>query len=130
MSRRRPAPKRRSKQDQKALRRRRLGAGLVVSIVLVGFLLVGVFPTRTWLDQRSETAVAEERLARIRAEQADYEERVDELNTPEEVERQARETFGFVRPGETAYRVLPGGVDPVDLPDGWPFSGAEDWLNR
>ncbi len=114
----------------KAVVRRRLLVGLLVSVVLVGFLLVAVFPTRTWLAQRTETADAERRLERIRSEQEAHEERIAELETDDEVERQAREDYGLVRPGETAYRVLPTGVPPVDLPETWPFTGAADWLNR
>ena len=52
------------------------------------------------------------------------------METPEAVEQIAREDYGLVRPGETAYQVLPEGAPPVDLPDAWPFTGAGDWLNR
>ena len=84
MSTRRPAPKgrapaakaRAAKASAAAVRGRRLAVGALVSVVLVGFLLIGVFPTRDWLDQRSETDAAERRLARIEAEQVAYEERV------------------------------------------------------
>ncbi|QYG92122.1 hypothetical protein HC251_06490 [Iamia sp. SCSIO 61187] len=109
---------------------RRIAAGLVVSVVLVGFLLVGVFPTRTWLAQRDETRERQAELERIRAEQAVREDRVAELQDPDVVEQIAREKLGYVRPGEEAYRTLPPSVPPVDLPDSWPFTGAEDWLNR
>jgi hypothetical protein len=36
----------------------------------------------------------------------------------------------MTRPGERPFRVLPPAVAPVELPDTWPFVGAEDWLNR
>jgi cell division protein FtsB len=108
----------------------RIAAGLAVSVVLVGFLLVGVFPTRTWLAQRDETRERQAELDRIRSEQAVHEERIEELEDPAEIEAMARRDQGFVFPGETAFQMLPGPVAPVDLPDTWPFTGADDWLNR
>lgn len=109
---------------------RRVLLGLAVSVVFVGFLLVGVFPTRTWLAQRDELGQKEAELAAIRAEEDDLEAQIDGLQDPEEIERIAREEFGMVYPGEKPYRMLPAPEDPVDLPDSWPFTGAEDWLNR
>lgn len=109
---------------------RRIAAGLVVSVVMVGFLLVGVFPTRTWLAQRDETQDRQAELDRIRAEQAVQEERIEDLKDPEVIEQIAREEYGRVRPGERAFRIFPSAVPPVDLPDTWPFVGADDWLNR
>lgn len=109
---------------------RRVLVGLAVSVVFVGFLLVGVFPTRTWLAQRDELGQREAELAAIRAEEADLEEQAEVLQDPDEIERIAREEYGMVLPGEKPYRMLPAPEDPVDLPDSWPFTGAEDWLNR
>jgi cell division protein FtsB len=99
-------------------------------VVLVGVLLVGVFPTRTWLAQRGETRERQAELERIRAEQSVHEDRVAELQDPDVIEQIAREKLGYVRPGEEAYRILPPSVPPVDLPESWPFTGADDWLNR
>lgn len=98
--------------------------------MLVLVLLVGVFPTRQWLDQRDELQERRSELARQQEEQERLEQRITVLQTDEEVERMAREEFGMVRPGEDPYRVLPPAVPPVELPDAWPFVGADDWLNR
>jgi cell division protein FtsB len=103
---------------------------MAASVVFVGFLLVGVFPTRTWLAQRDELGQREAELAAIRAEEAALEEQAETLQDPEEIERIAREEYGMVLPGEKPYRILPAPEEPVDLPDTWPFTGAEDWLNR
>jgi cell division protein FtsB len=104
--------------------------GLAVSVVFVGFLLVGVFPTRTWLAQRDELGQRQAELEAIRAEESDLEDQIDTLQDPEEIERIAREEYGMVKPGEKPYRMLPAPEEPVDLPETWPFTGAEDWLNR
>lgn len=109
---------------------RRLAVGLVVSVVLVGFLLVGVFPTRAWLAQRRELSARQDELTALDEEQQAIEDDIAELATPERIERIAREEYGMVREDETPFRMLPGAVAPVDLPDTWPFTGAEDWLNR
>jgi len=109
---------------------RRLAAGLAVSVALVGFLLVGVFPTQDWLSQRDERRAKQAELDAIEAEGKAYEERIAELKSPEEIERQAREEYGMIEPGETVFGILPPAAAPVDLPETWPFGGAEDWLNR
>jgi cell division protein FtsB len=133
---RRPAPKpaaRRSTRKaapQKGRPGRRIAAGLAVSVVMVGFLLVGVFPTRTWLAQREETRDRQAELDRIRAEQAVQEERVAELQDPDVIEAEARDKYGLAQPGETVYQMMPSPGAPIDLPETWPFAGADDWLNR
>jgi cell division protein FtsB len=104
--------------------------GLVVSVVLVGFLLVGVFPTRAWLAQRQELQARQSELDALEEEQQAIEDDVAQLQTPEEIERIARQEYGMVREDETAFRMLPAAEQPVDLPDTWPFIGTEDWLNR
>jgi hypothetical protein len=63
---------------------------------LCGVLAVAVFPTSTYLDQRSDT-------------------------TAEEIERLAREQYNLVFPGEEAYAVLPAPLPELDLPALWPF---------
>ena len=126
---------RRDRKERAAPRReptpgRRMLLGLAGSVVFVGFMLVGVFPTRTWMAQRDELGQKEAELAAIRADEADLEDRIETLQDPDEIERLAREEYGMVLPGEKPYRMLPAPEEPVDLPDAWPFTGAEDWLNR
>ena len=82
------------------------GAALVV------FLVAGVFPTRTYLQQRDEIATAEEKVHVLSAENEKLTARVEELHTDAEVERLAREQYNLVRPGEEAYAILPGPADP------------------
>lgn len=88
---------------------------------LVAVLAVGVFPTRIFLDQRAATAEASERLAVLREQNQVYEERIERLQTQEEIERIAREQYNLVKPGEEAYAVLPAPLPPLDLPEVWPF---------
>jgi hypothetical protein len=99
------------------------GTGLVVALGL------GVFPTRAFLDQRSDVGQAEQRLAVLREQNRSMEDQLEKLGTPEEIERLAREQYNLVRPGEEAYSVLPAPLPALELPDVWPFgplSGPDD----
>ena len=86
-----------------------------VSVALVGFLLVGVFPTRTFFTQRREIAAEQERLEVLTKENQRLASRVEELHTDEEIERLAREQYNLVRPGEEAYAILPS-AGQADVP--------------
>ena len=99
---------------------RMVGFG-VGGTALCGVLAFAVFPTSTYLDQRADTAEAEERLAVLRAQNEAYEERVERLETLEEIERLAREQYNLVFPGEEAYAVLPAPLPELTLPAVWPF---------
>lgn len=90
-------------------------------VVLCGVLAVAVFPTSTYLDQRSDTAEAEQRLEVLRTQNEAYEEQIDRLQTAEEIERIAREQYNLVFPGEEAYAILPAPLPALDLPAVWPF---------
>jgi len=105
--------------------RRRALAGLVVTVLLVAVLLFAVFPTRTWLAQRRETAAAQEELRELRAQRATAKAMRDKLETDEYIEQQAKEQLNMVNPGEEAYNILPAPTDPIGLPEGWPFTGVE-----
>ena len=112
------------------LRFRRIVWPAVFVSAFVVFLIVAVFPTRTYLAQRASTAEAETRLATVEEQNRRLEERIEALGTDEEVERLAREDYGLVMPGEEAYHILPPAEDPVDLPDVWPFARLDDRLGN
>ncbi|WP_426573622.1 FtsB family cell division protein [Aquihabitans sp. McL0605] len=105
--------------------RRRAVMGLVVTVIMVAVLLFAVFPTRTWLQQRKDTAAAASELAQVQAEKAKVEQEQAKLKTKEEIARQAKETLNYVYKGEEAYAILPAPTDPIGLPEGWPFTGVE-----
>ncbi len=88
---------------------------------MVAASLVALLPTRTWLDQRSSTAEASERLAVLREQNEVLRGRIDELGSDTEIERLAREEYNLVRPGEEAYAVLPPPLPSIDLPAFFPF---------
>jgi cell division protein FtsB len=108
----------------------RVIGALLASVLVVAFLLVAVFPTRTLLNQRSQTSRSRSELAELRASNAQLSKRIEELHSPDAIERIARRDYNMVRPGEESYAILPRASEPVVLPDVWPFAGAADTFNR
>lgn len=122
-SRRRPKPNRRSKAA--ARRRGRLVGGLVALVMLVGVLFVAAAPIATYRTQRAATSKAEADLADVQAKRARVERASKLLESDAEIERRAREKFGYQRPGEETFNLLPAPSEPLGLPDQWPFAGLE-----
>jgi cell division protein FtsB len=90
-----------------------------VTILLV--MAVGVFPTRQYLDQRSQSRELDSELRYLQSENAKLTERIDSLGTAEAIEQIAREEHGYVRPFEENYVVVvPPGV-VARVPSVWPF---------
>lgn len=109
---------------------RRLVWPLLVVVVVAAVLFIGVFPARTWLNQRSSTAAAASRVAELTEQNAQMQSRIDALDTDAEIERIAREQYGLAKPGEEVYHILPTPKDPVPVPDAWPFNRLEAELDR
>ena len=63
--------------------RRRALAVLVGAVLLVAVLLFAVFPTRSWWQQRQETAQVQGELAEVRAATARVEQEQEQLETDE-----------------------------------------------
>ena len=95
--------------------RRAIGPA-VASALIVGVLLLAVFPTRTYLSQRAATSRAQEHLSVLTAENEALEERVALLHSDAEIERLARGQYNLVRPGEDAYAMLPAPPPPTTVP--------------
>ncbi|MDH3471052.1 MAG: septum formation initiator family protein [Acidimicrobiia bacterium] len=95
-------------------RKGRRGVGLLLFMLLIvlAMTMAGVLPFRQIIAQDRAVAVTQEKLAALSAENIRLEELVQRLETPEEIERLAREEFGYIRPGESAYVV----VVPADVP--------------
>jgi cell division protein FtsB len=94
---------------------RRAWAG-VAAIVLVAVLVLFVFPTRTYLDQRHQLAVASQRLQVLDGQTAQLSQRIDKLHTDAEIERIAREQYHLVKPGEQAFAILPAPTPTTTAP--------------
>ena len=99
---------------------------LLGSVVLVGVLFIGVFPTRTFLAQRASISRAEEQLAVLGEQNAALEARARELQSNAEIERLAREQYNLVKPGEEAYAVLPPPASEAPPAETTPLEVADD----
>ncbi|MDP1820074.1 MAG: septum formation initiator family protein [Acidimicrobiales bacterium] len=121
-----PAPRSGRSEPPPVSRSRGRRVGRVLGMVgggacVAGVLAVGVFPTGSFLDQRSDTAESQSRLEVLREQNEALEQRIGALQTDAEIERLAREQYNLVLPGEEAYAVLPAPLPPLELPEIWPF---------
>jgi cell division protein FtsB len=105
---------------------RRLAWPVLITVVIAAIFGFGVLPTRSYLDRRQQVAAAEQRLAEVEHANEQARRQKERLQTDAEIERQAREHYGMVKPGEEAYKIVPPPEAPTEVPDVWPF----DRLNR
>jgi cell division protein FtsB len=102
-----PQPQQRTRRMKR--RRSSLGtAAFIVLLVALGLVATGVLPVRDFLERENAVNEANVQLAEVTAANALLSEDVNALYSEEEVERIAREQYGFVQPGEVGYvAVLP-----------------------
>lgn len=86
----------------------------VLAIVICALAFTLAVPLRTYLSQRGEIRVQEQRQSELRAEVAQLEDRKAALSDPAEVEAEARRRLRYVMPGETPYLIQL----PEDTPQG------------
>jgi cell division protein FtsB len=99
-------------------RRRNTVRFALAGVVLVGLLFAFVYPTRTFLDQRSDTSRARQQLDVLRSENAKLEQAAERLRDPAEIEKLARR-YGLVQPNEQAFVIVPAPEPaPVVPPEG------------
>jgi cell division protein FtsB len=81
----------------------------VFAIVVCALALSVAVPLRTYLGQRDDVELQEQRQADLRVQVEALEQRRAELDDPAQVEAEARRRLRYVMPGETPYMVeLPG----------------------
>jgi len=116
---------------EKRKRRRRRGSRFgslffVVVLIALGLVATGVLPVRDYLERENEVNAAQERLDELQSDNAELAADVDALFSEQEVERIAREQYGFVRPGEIGYVVLTPDVESVPAKDPEPVAVPGD----
>jgi cell division protein FtsB len=94
-----PPPKRRKRSRWRA-------ALFIVLLVSLGLVASGVLPLQQYFEREIQVIDAQERLAAVEAENEAIAADVDALQSDQEIERVAREQYGFVRPGEVGYVVI------------------------
>lgn len=85
-------------------------AVLLVVVMLLGLALV--YPARLYIDQRGKVAELQRQTQELSDQKVLLSRQIDQLGDPAYLERLARECLGMVRPGETAFVVVPKGADP------------------
>ena len=85
----------------------RFMARLGLAVIIFAVFVFGVFPTGRYLEQRQELDRATTELRLLEAENEALLERVQRLESDEEIERVARSEYDLVRPDEEVYAVLP-----------------------
>jgi cell division protein FtsB len=81
----------------------------MVSLIL---LTLAVAPLRALIDQRNHLAQLERQAEDLERRNARLEERIARFNDPAYLEQRARECLGMVRPGETAFVMVPANGPP------------------
>lgn len=86
----------------------------MVLLVALAVVLAGIFPFRQIIAQERQVDLTQEKYNALLDENTRLEAEAAALQTPQEVERIAREHYGLVRPGEIGYvAVSPPGAIPV-----------------
>jgi cell division protein FtsB len=86
---------------------------LLISLAVV---LLAIAPLRGYLDERGELKHLQQQAAVLERQNQALQTRIDQLSDATFLERIARECLGMVKPGETAFVVVPahGTPDPPD----------------
>jgi cell division protein FtsB len=79
---------------------------VILYAAFIGLLLTSyVSPLQDIVENRSRIASLRADIEEVERENAAKERAVEELQTPEGVERAARERYGMIKPGEKVYMV-------------------------
>jgi cell division protein FtsL len=78
----------------------------VGTLAVIAILFLFVFPTRSYLAQQRQVGSARHAVQVLKAQNEQLIRQKQQLQTPAEIERLAREQFNMVLPGEQAYNVL------------------------
>lgn len=87
--------------------------GFAVLLVLGVMVISG--PLRSYLDQRDRVELLERQLAVLDESNAELSQRAADLQDPEYQELLARERYGYVRPGEVPYVIVPPERDTSEI---------------
>lgn len=109
-----------------------------VLLVAALFLVIGaafltqLIPYRQIIDSNRQVEAARNELAALEEENTLLQADVAALESPEEIERLAREKLGYARPGETAYVVLdpPGAGLAVTRAKPAPEAPERTWVEK
>jgi cell division protein FtsB len=99
-------------------RRARLTARATVLLaIMIGVLALSVAPAQMYFEQKEELARTEQQAAVLERRNEALAARADQLRDHAFLERLARQCLGMVKPGETAFVVVPKEGAPAPPPE-------------
>jgi cell division protein FtsB len=107
-------------------RRRWASVAFVVLLVALGLVATGVLPVQQYLERETQVDAARTRLEDLVAENAALADEATALLGDEEIERIAREQYGFVKPGEIGYVVITPDTPAGEAPPAEPVADEPD----
>ena len=111
-------------------RRSRLRSMVFVALLVsVGLMAAGVLPVQQYLERENQVDAAREQLAELEERNTALADDAAALASDQEIERIAREQYGFVRPGEVGYVVITPDPIVVDRTPPEPASDVEEPRN-
>ena len=89
---------------------------MALLLIALAVMLLAIAPFRGYLEERGELKDLRDQATVLERQNQTLQERVDQLSDATFLERVARECMGMVKPGETAFVVVPahGKPDPPD----------------
>ncbi|MGZ8652201.1 MAG: FtsB family cell division protein [Actinomycetota bacterium] len=85
-------------------------------LMALAVMLLAIAPLRGYLDERGQLADLKSQATALERQNQTLQERIDRLSDATFLERIARECMGMVKPGETAFVIVPAHGEP-DPPD-------------
>jgi cell division protein FtsB len=85
-------------------------------LIALAVMLLAIAPLRGYLDERGELKDLQNQATALEQQNQTLQTQIDQLSDATFLERIARECMGMVKPGETAFVVVPahGKPDPPD----------------
>jgi cell division protein FtsB len=92
------------------------GRAVALLLIALAVMLLAIPPLRGYLDERGQLKDLQNQATALEQQNQTLQTRIDQLSDATFLERIARECLGMVKPGETAFVVIPahGKPDPPD----------------
>ena len=85
-------------------------------LIALAVMLLAIAPLRGYLDEQGQLKDLRNQATVLERQNQTLQDRIDRLSDATFLERIARECLGMVKPGETAFVIIPAHGKP-DLPD-------------
>ena len=92
------------------------GRAVALLLIALAVVFLAIAPLRGYLDERGQLKNLQAQATALEQQNQALQTRIDQLSDATFLERIARECLGMVKPGETAFVVVPahGKPDPPD----------------